>query len=116
MRKPKPHNEPMIVGRIAKLFPDGDYGILETLAGEKVRFHRNSEFEGRFEHLRIGSGVHFIEEPGEQGPEASTVKLVRQEGESTADPIAHPGRTGPQKNEGSRPPRRPPSRKRSAPG
>ncbi len=51
MRKPKPHNEPVIVGRIAKLFPDGDYGILETLAGEKVRFHRSRLFP----HSKCGS-------------------------------------------------------------
>ena len=39
-------------------------------------FHRNSVLHGGFERLRIGSKVRFIEEPGEKGPQASTVTLL----------------------------------------
>jgi cold shock CspA family protein/ribosome-associated translation inhibitor RaiA len=77
MRGRTKQHEPRIVAKVAKLFPESDYGFLETPDGQELYFHRNSVLDGRFEHLRVGSDVHFVEEPGEQGPQASTVKLVR---------------------------------------
>jgi cold shock CspA family protein len=76
MRGLTKHHEPRIVAKVTKLFPEADYGFLETPDGQDLYFHRNSVLDGRFEHLRLGSEVHFVEEPGEQGPQASTVKLV----------------------------------------
>ncbi len=65
-----------ILAKVTKLFPETGYGFLETPDGREIYFHRNSVLDGRFEHLRIGSDVHFVEEPGEHGPQASTVKVV----------------------------------------
>jgi len=59
--------------RVAKLFPEEGYGFLETPDGHEVYFHRNSVIDSGFDRLEIGTEVRFAEEPGEQGPQASTV-------------------------------------------
>jgi cold shock CspA family protein len=69
-------HEPGIPAKVARLFPETGYGFLETPDSREIYFHRNSVLGTRFERLRIGSGVHFVEAPGEHGPQASTVKLV----------------------------------------
>jgi ribosomal subunit interface protein len=61
---------------VSKLFPKEGYGFLETPDGREIYFHRNSVLEEGFKHLRIGMEVRFVEEEGEKGPQASTVKLV----------------------------------------
>jgi len=33
-----------------------------------------------FDRLEIGTGVRFVEEPGEEGPQASTVQIVDKPG------------------------------------
>ena len=63
--------------RVARLFTQEGYGFLETAEGREIYFHKNSVLNDAFEHLTIGSTVSFIEEIGEQGPQASTVKLTR---------------------------------------
>ena len=63
--------------RVARLFTQEGYGFLETADGREIYFHKNSVLNNAFERLTIGSMVSFIEEKGEQGPQASTVKLVR---------------------------------------
>jgi ribosomal subunit interface protein len=62
-------------GRIARLLPEEDHGFIETADGREVYFHRNSVINADFDKLEIGAQVRFHEEPGEQGPRASTVKL-----------------------------------------
>lgn len=62
--------------RVAKLFPNSDYGFLETREGREIYFHRNSVLDGDFDDLRIGMEVRFVEEEGDRGPQASTVKIV----------------------------------------
>jgi cold shock CspA family protein/ribosome-associated translation inhibitor RaiA len=63
--------------RVGKLFPELDFGFLETPDGREIYFHRNSVLDGGFDGLRVGTEVHFIEEPGEKGPQASTVTPVK---------------------------------------
>ena len=63
--------------RVARLFTQEGYGFLETAEGREIYFHKNSVLNDAFERLTIGSMVSFIEEKGEQGPQASTVKLTR---------------------------------------
>ena len=62
-------------GQVIKLVPEEDYGMIETTDGRQVYFHRNSIVDGDFDRLQIGSKVHFVEEAGEQGPQASTVHV-----------------------------------------
>ena len=76
MRGMTKQHQPSRPAKVTKLFPEAGYGFVETAEGREIYFHRNSVLDGRFEHLRIGSDVHFVEEPGEHGPQASTVKLL----------------------------------------
>lgn len=67
-------HEPLPEARIHRLFPDEGYGFLLTPDGREVYFHRNSIVTGSFDQLRVGTEVTFVEEAGEKGPQASTVK------------------------------------------
>jgi ribosomal subunit interface protein len=71
----KAHEAPP-VARIAKLFPEADYGFIATPDGAEIYFHRNSVVNAGFERLEIGAEVEFVEEPGEKGPQASTVRVI----------------------------------------
>jgi cold shock CspA family protein/ribosome-associated translation inhibitor RaiA len=70
------HHEPVPHARVSKLFPQEDYGFLETFDGREIYFHRNAVLDNAFDRLEIGKEVAFAEEMGEKGPQASTVKLV----------------------------------------
>ncbi len=70
------HHEALPSGRIASLFTAKDYGIIETMDGQEIYFHRNSVVGSDFEQLEVGNEVRFHEEQGEKGPQASTVKLI----------------------------------------
>jgi cold shock CspA family protein/ribosome-associated translation inhibitor RaiA len=62
--------------RVVDLFPEAGYGFLETSDGRRIYFHRNSVLHGAFRRLTPGMPVTFAEEAGEQGPQASTVRLA----------------------------------------
>ncbi len=62
-------------GKIKELFPSADYGLIEASDGREIYFHRNSIIDEDFDNLAIGNKVHFSEEMGEEGPQASTVHL-----------------------------------------
>jgi ribosomal subunit interface protein len=62
--------------RVSKLL--GDYGFLETPDGREIYFHRNSVLNDGFEKLRVGTHVRFVEEQGDEGPQASTVSVVER--------------------------------------
>jgi cold shock CspA family protein/ribosome-associated translation inhibitor RaiA len=63
-------------GRIARLNPEEGYGFIEAAGGHDVYFHRNSVLRTPFERLSVGQEVRFDEEPGEKGPQATTVRVV----------------------------------------
>ena len=71
----KAHEGPPQV-RVNKLFPEEGYGFLETPDGAEIYFHRNSVLGAGFDRLEIGTEVRFVEEQGDQGPQASTVTIV----------------------------------------
>jgi cold shock CspA family protein len=66
------------VGTVLHLFDD--HGFLETSDGLEIYFHRNSVLNGAFVKLKTGMKVSFVEEQGENGPQASTVKLLGKHG------------------------------------
>lgn len=72
--KVKQHEAPTH-GRIVRLIAEGDYGFIESATGEEIYMHRDSVVGGRFEDLRVGDEVRYVEHPGEseKGPQASTV-------------------------------------------
>lgn len=60
---------------IKQLFPEEEYGFIETIDGREVYFHGNSVIGENFDHLKVGDEVTFVEEAGEKGPQASTVRM-----------------------------------------
>lgn len=66
---------------VTRIFKDQGYGFIKTLEGREVYFHRNSVLHNDFDRIEVGTGVHFFEQQGEQGPQASTVKIVDKPGE-----------------------------------
>jgi cold shock CspA family protein len=74
------HHEPQPIGTVVRLDPEGVFGFLEASDGQEVYFHRNSVVEGSFAQLRVGSRVAYVQEPGEKGAQASTVRPVGKHG------------------------------------
>lgn len=70
------HHESTPIGTVTRLDPAGEFGFLETNDGQEIYFHRNSVLDDAFPQLAVGTRVTFAEEPGEKGPQASTVKLL----------------------------------------
>ena len=71
------HHEETPHGRVVHLNSADGFGYLETVTGERLYFHRNSVLNGAFDRLQLGSRVRFVPEEGREGPQASTVELVR---------------------------------------
>lgn len=65
-------------GRVVRIFPYEGYGFLESPDGREIYFHRNSVLKGKFDRLDVGSLVRYVEEPGDNGPQASTVALSQR--------------------------------------
>jgi ribosomal subunit interface protein len=68
------------IALVTQLFPDKGYGFMRTLDGREIFFHRNSVLNDDFDRLEIGTGVRFVMEQGEQGPQSSTVKIIDKPG------------------------------------
>lgn len=62
-------------GQIDRLFPYEDYGVIRTSDNREIYFHRNSIVNNDFEKLEVGMPVHFAEEMGDDGPQASSVHV-----------------------------------------
>ena len=77
------HHESRPTGWIAELSPLEHFGRIRTGDGRSLYFHRNSIVDADFDRLTTGTEVHFVEESGDHGPQASTVHVV-----------AHPGPVG----------------------
>lgn len=68
---------PPALATVARLLPEDGFGFLQTPDGREIYFHANSVLRGGFRRLRVGSVVRFVEEAGDDGPQASTVAAVR---------------------------------------
>ena len=69
-------HDPQPYAVVCRVFPEEGYGFIETPEGKEVYFHGNSVLGDDFKHLEVGTEVTFVEEAGERGPQASSVKLV----------------------------------------
>lgn len=76
----KTHVEPAH-GRVTYLDAEGEWGYLES-DGRQVYFHRNSVLDAR--PLHIGDEVRFTEEPGIEGPQATSIDRVGEHGHHEA--------------------------------
>lgn len=63
--------------RIIRLFPEDGYGFLGNADGREVYFHRNSVVNDEFDRLAVGMEVRYVEEQGDEGPQASSLVVVR---------------------------------------
>ena len=63
-------------GRICELDFEQGYGRIETPQGRLVYFHRNSVVGASFDELSTGMEVRFAEEPGDLGPQASSLQVI----------------------------------------
>lgn len=65
--------------RVAQLYPEQDYGFIETREGQNVYFHRAVVRDDGFDELEPGSEVFYTlaDQEGALGPMASNVQLIR---------------------------------------
>jgi len=78
---------------VVRLFSEPGYGFLESADdGHEVYFHANSVLHGDFDRIAIGTQVRYVEELGEEGPQASTVAIIDKPGERArrSSPIEPP--------------------------
>jgi len=61
-------------GRVVAL--GDDHGFIETTDGRRVYFHHTSVLDEGQARLAVGSEVAFVEESGDKGPQASTVRVL----------------------------------------
>ncbi len=65
------------VAIVNKIFPDEGYGFLLTPDEREIYFHENSVSHPGFSKLNKGDTVRFVESPGDKGPQASLVKVLK---------------------------------------
>ena len=65
-------------GRITQLLPEKDHGFITTPNGREIYFHANAIINRDFDQLKLGSEVTFTEEQADKGPNASSLKVVRE--------------------------------------
>lgn len=63
-------------GKISEISTDMGFGKIESSDGREIYFHKNSILNAAFDKLEVGAEVRFAEEEGDEGPQASTVKLI----------------------------------------
>jgi ribosomal subunit interface protein len=63
-------------GQVAELTPGEDFGFLMSKEGGLLYFHRNSLLAGDFDRLHRGDEVSYVEEMGDNGPQASKVRVL----------------------------------------
>jgi len=82
----KQHEHQEVNALVEKIFPNEDYGFLRTIDNRSIYFHRNSVLRGDFDRLKLGTGVRFMERPGENGPQASSIQIVDKPHKASAIP------------------------------
>jgi cold shock CspA family protein len=74
------HRETRSEARVTQLFQDKGYGFLATPEGREVYFHPDSVLNRAFGRLKVGTRVTFAEERGDNGPQASSVRIMAKQG------------------------------------
>lgn len=69
-------HEEMPQGKITELYPFEDYGRIISASGDDIYFHRNSLLNADFDTLELGDEVRYVEEMGDNGPQATSVRVV----------------------------------------
>ncbi|MBZ5644735.1 MAG: HPF/RaiA family ribosome-associated protein [Acidobacteriia bacterium] len=66
--------------RVSSILPREGFGFLTSDDGREIYFHKNSVLGRAFPRLKVGTAVRFVEEAGEEGPQASTVRILARRG------------------------------------
>ncbi|HLJ30026.1 MAG TPA: HPF/RaiA family ribosome-associated protein [Candidatus Angelobacter sp.] len=74
------HRELRPAAKVCQLFEDRGYGFLATPEGREIYFHKDSVLSRAFGRLRVGTTVTFVEEQGDKGPQASSVRIAARRG------------------------------------
>lgn len=77
----KTHDGPLYA-RVVRLYPQQDYGFIETPEGVDLYFHRVVVRDDKFDQLEVGSEVYYdaADEEGAVGPQASSIQIVKGAG------------------------------------
>jgi cold shock CspA family protein len=67
-------HEPLATGEVTSVFPD--HGFIRAADDRVVYFHRNSVLGGGWDEIDVGTEVRFVDEPGDEGPQATTVTVL----------------------------------------
>ena len=67
------------IGTVLRIDPSGEFGFLEGADGQEIYFNCNSVLDGRAS-IAVGAHVSYVEETGEKGPQASTVRVMSKHG------------------------------------
>ncbi len=79
LRRDAKAHDGRVYARVVRLFPEQDYGLIETPGRPDVYFHRVVVEDDAFERLEVGSEVIYTlaDAEGPMGPQASRVRLLR---------------------------------------
>jgi ribosomal subunit interface protein len=75
-REVKFHEDQYDDGRISKIFYHDGYGFLNSKDGREFYFGENCITNEKFDRLKIGQKVKFLEEPGEKGPQVTAMAVI----------------------------------------
>jgi cold shock CspA family protein len=79
MRGQTKQHESQPIGTVVRIDPGGEFGFLEGADGQEVYFNYSSVLDGA-SHIALGTRVSYVEEMGEKGPQASTVRVLGKHG------------------------------------
>lgn len=67
-----------LVGRVVRLFPEGEYGFIETPYGEEYYFNASFLLHNSFPEIQIGDMVSFLENVASDGLQATHIKILEK--------------------------------------
>jgi cold shock CspA family protein/ribosome-associated translation inhibitor RaiA len=79
MRGQTKHHENQPIGTVRQIDPSGEFGVIEGADGHQIYFNSNSVIDGA-SHISLGARVSYVEEMGNKGLQASTVKVLGKHG------------------------------------
>jgi cold shock CspA family protein/ribosome-associated translation inhibitor RaiA len=79
MRGQTKQHESQPIGTVLRIDPSGEFGFIEGTDGQEVYFNCKSVIDGT-SSISLGTRVSYVEESGEKGPQASTVRVLGKHG------------------------------------
>jgi cold shock CspA family protein/ribosome-associated translation inhibitor RaiA len=79
MRGQTKQHENQPIGTIVRIDPSGEFGFLQAADGQEVYFNCNSVVDGA-SRIAPGTRVSYVQQTGQKGPQASTVKILGKHG------------------------------------